>query len=210
MHLPRVVDLGRAKAMSLPLLVYMHGTGCVSFLKSSKKAMQTPGMVFAASQFIICSPKCEWTWKQTPSPWVEELVHELRRASWVDASRVYLSGNSMGGMGTWEIASRMPDVFAAIAAVSAHHRHERTQQLAEKLRNVPIFAVHSADDSTCPVSEQLALWTELRALRNRFVRVDIATGLDHGTVFDRAYCDDIVVYEWLLTHRKPAVRDTNL
>ena len=49
------------------------------------------------------SPQCDWDWKSSPKPWVNELVAALRAASFVDHKCVYLTGCSMGGMGVWEV-----------------------------------------------------------------------------------------------------------
>ena len=49
------------------------------------------------------SPQCDWDWKSSPKPWVNELVAALRAASFVDHKGVYLTECSMGGMGVWEV-----------------------------------------------------------------------------------------------------------
>merc|ERR1712137_312080 len=106
--------------------------------------MNSVGLQYAAEHFIIVSPHCDWSWKEEPKPWIMELLNAFRAAHWVDNDRVYLTGCSMGGMSTWEVAASAPEVFAAIAPVAAHHKKDRTVHIAEKLRDVPVLAIASA------------------------------------------------------------------
>merc|ERR1712048_1083354 len=100
LHLPiGFTQEAQGRPVAWPLLVYMHGTGGGTFFAHSKKSLQSEGLQFAARNFVVASPVCEWTWQQSPSPWVEDLVRTLRAAEWVDHQRVYLTGCSMGGMG---------------------------------------------------------------------------------------------------------------
>merc|ERR1711933_582290 len=86
-----------------PMMVYLHGTGGTSFFTNSKVTLRSPGLQYAARNFVIVSPHCDWKWKETPKSWVVELIVALRAAEWIDHRRIYLTGSSMGGMGTWEI-----------------------------------------------------------------------------------------------------------
>jgi predicted peptidase len=182
--------------------MFMHGTGGGSLLSNTKKALRSNGIEYVAARFVIVSPKCTWTWKQPAEPWVAELARQLRACSWVDPERIYLTGCSMGGMGTWEVAALVPDVFAAIAPVAGHHKADNNARLVEKLREMPIFAVHSTDDPTCPFQPEEELWQALRAGGNTRLQVCCAQSINHCEVFDRAYCDSPVIFEWLLKHRR--------
>lgn len=187
-----------------PLLLFLHGTGGSSFLTHRKKRLHSVGLEHAASNFIIVSPKCEWTWKQTPSVWVQQLVRALRAASYVDPERIYVSGCSMGGMGTLEVGAAMPDVVAAIAPIAAHHSIDRREILAEGLKSMPMLAVQSADDATCPLVAQEELWNKMCALGNSKLQVFCAPSIDHCSMLEKAYCDDVIIFEWLLRHTRPA------
>ena len=116
LHMPfgfllRPKDGGTVHSEPWPLLVFMQGAGGGTLLSQSKKALQSVGIEYAASRIVIVSPKCEWTWKQTPNSWVAELARHLRACSWVDPERMYLTGCSMGGMGTWEVGASVAGVF---------------------------------------------------------------------------------------------------
>ena len=134
-----------------------------------------------------------------PKKWVHDLFRDVRAASWVDPQRCYLTGWSMGGMGTWEVATCLKDVIAAVAPVAAHHQQDRTSLLAESLRDLPILAVHSQKDSTCSFLSEKRLWEELYR-RGKKLHVCYAPGVDHFSMFERSYGDDAHIFKWLLAH----------
>ncbi|MFY9611421.1 MAG: prolyl oligopeptidase family serine peptidase, partial [Blastocatellia bacterium] len=81
-----------------------------------------------------------------------EVVKCVTRDYRVDPSRVYLTGHSMGGFGTWLIASTKPELFAAIAPVSggAPTKGEALEALLAKTKSVPAMVVHGALDGIAP------------------------------------------------------------
>merc|ERR1712039_385380 len=101
-------------------------------------------------------------------------------------------------MGTWEVGAAMPNIFAAISPIAAHHQHDRTEILAETLKSMPVLAVHSANDITCPLRSQEILWNKLRSLGNEKLQVFCAPQVDHCSMLEKAYCDDVFLFEWLL------------
>ncbi|HSO73679.1 MAG TPA: prolyl oligopeptidase family serine peptidase [Blastocatellia bacterium] len=81
-----------------------------------------------------------------------EVVKCVTRDYRIDASRIYLTGHSMGGSGTWLIASTKPELFAAIAPVSggALMKGEALEALLAKTRGLPAMVVHGARDGIAP------------------------------------------------------------
>lgn len=194
-------------AQSWPLVVHLHGHGGGSLFNALKKTIKSEGLQFAASRFTVVSPVCTWKWSDTPLEpklWVVELVRHLRAASWVDTSRVYLTGCSMGGMGTWEIGSAAPELFAAISPIAAHHIPERREYFTERLFAMPILALHCTDDTTCPLNGEEEIWSAMTARGNEGLEVLCTKGVEHCNVFKHAYCDTDYLWEWLLRHAGPA------
>lgn len=183
-----------------PVLFFLHGAGGGGFSAVSKKALKSLGVNYIQTKCIIVSPLCDWTWKDSPKPWVTELITTLRAADFVDHRRIYLTGCSMGGMGVWEVGAARPDLFAAIAPVAAHHQVAKTQSIAHRLRDMPIFICHSGSDGTCQLKLEAPLWNALRTLNQR-IQVNLVRDVDHCSMFERAYCDDTCLYDWLLLHR---------
>ena len=188
-----------------PVLIYMHGHGCQTFLKTSKKSLWSEGLQYAAERFVLISPVCEWGWKDHPHDWVLELVGVLRTAQWVDHRRIYLAGYSMGGMSTWELSSRAPRLFAAIAPVAAHHKETLRSRMAYALKaaGTPIYVCHSDADGTCPLEPEQALWNQLGGGTNLNLNINLVHGVDHMNLFKTAFCEGFGLYEMLLKHSLP-------
>lgn len=184
-----------------PLLVFMHGAGGGTFLKGTKKSFRSIGTHFAMHQFVIVSPACMWKWNQSVHPWIVDLVRHLRACSWIDPTRIYLSGVSMGGMGTWEISAMAPELFAAVVPIAAHHKIEQNRYLVQRLRKMPILAISSSSDTTCPIAPQRELWDLFLSSGAEKMQICVVDGIDHCSVSDRALCDCNFVYEWLLKQR---------
>ncbi len=157
-------------------------------------------------------------------------LDEAQKRLDIDADRVYLSGESMGGNGTWLVASRNPQVFAAAAPVyggwdyrinqngynytnpQATRPMERFVQEAhasfagaEGLRNVPLYVLHGDQDAAVPVA-QSRHGVQLLQRWGYDVRYREIPGLGHEDLRAR---DEIAA--WLLTHRREtAPRDVRL
>ena len=180
----------------------MHGNGASNIAtQGSKKTLSSEGMKFVTSEFIIATPFCNGKWKDPPGLWVSELLLRLRDMSCTDKERIYVTGYSKGGMGTWEISTmpRCAEVVAAIAPVCAYHIPSNRKRIVEALRRVPILAVHSTGDESCSWKKEKPLWDELRETLEESVEEDV----DHTAMFERTYCDNTALYKWLLRHRKP-------
>jgi predicted peptidase len=65
----------------------------------------------------------------------------------IDMNRLYVAGISMGGFATWYLLSSLPDIFAAAIAVCGGGLTE----FASKIKDVPIWAFHGAQDAVVPV-----------------------------------------------------------
>ena len=206
LHFPMGQETGQAsdagECPAWPLIVYFHGAGSASFYGNSKKSLCSPGLEYAAAHFVVVSPICDWKWREQPRPWINELVHALRAADWIDPNRIYATGFSMGGMSTWEVAAEKPDLYAAIAPVAAHHQESRTTTIAERLCRTPVLVVHSTTDTTCPQRLEEPLWRALEecaegAGGNSLLQVELAAET-HCRMFQKAFCDDTMLYRWLL------------
>ena len=186
-----------------PVFVYIHGNKGENtnfFSNLGRRRQEQPGVHFAREHFIVVSPSCHWPWTSVPMMWPLEAVDNLRTAHWVDPTRMYLAGHSMGGMNALELAAHDQGLFAAIAVASGYHKPERRDQLARALRGRPIIEIASRHDSTCPWNKQLPLWQKL-ATEGAAVDLLESHHTDHGKVFDTAFLDTLDVYRFLLHHK---------
>ncbi len=132
-----------------PLVVFLHGSGGRRGKHGGNllfvRAEGLPNQVERGKQFpfILVSPQSPGAgWR--PSL-VVELIDYLLRNLPVDPDRVYLTGNSMGGIGTWQVASHYPERFAAIVPLCGGG----DVRLARELVNMPIWAFHGRRMTVC-------------------------------------------------------------
>lgn len=180
-----------------PLMLFLHGAGERGSNLDLVKKHGPPKIVQDKRDFgfIVVSPQCprdEW-WPDK----VETLTHlldDIIAKYDVDESRVYLTGLSMGGYGTWSLACAHPERFAAIVPICGGGR----RFFAPRLKNTPVWAFHGAKDSTVPLSES-----------EQMVKAVNGTGGNAKlTVYPDAYHDSWTktydnpeLYKWLLQHR---------
>ena len=190
-----------ASRSSWPLLLFLHGSGERGDDIEAVKRNGPPKIVESRPDFpfILLSPQCprneEWD-----VPALLALLDDTARRLRVDTERVYATGLSMGGYGTWAIAIAAPDRFAAIAPVSGGGDSDS----ACVLKNVPAWVFHGAEDPVVPLKEDAEMVEALRACGGD-VRFTVYPGVGHDA-WTPAY-DDPALYEWLLAHRRAAPKD---
>ena len=113
-----------------------------------------------------------------------------------DPDRVLLTGLSMGGYGTWDLAARIPERFAAIAPICGGG----DETTAPRLAKLPIWAFHGAEDRVVPPGRS----------RSMVAAVKEAGGTPKYTEFERVGHDswtpayrDPAVLDWLFAQRRP-------
>src|SRR5262249_61259223 len=72
-----------------------------------------------------------------------ELIDKLLKGLPIDRDRIYLTGLSMGGYGTWDLLARRPELFAAAAPVCGG----ADESTADKIKHIPVWAFHGAQDT---------------------------------------------------------------
>jgi dienelactone hydrolase len=151
-------------------------------------------------------------------------IAEAKRLFSVDEDRVYLTGDSMGGWGTWNVSSRHPDLFAAIAPVfggSDYHSQmseenlaklspldrffnekQSTWAMAEGLLNIPIFVHHGDADQS--VNVEYSRWAVRLLQRWGYdVRYQEYPGRIHEALESQSGDGNISI-EWFLQHGRNA------
>lgn len=132
----------------------------------------------------------------------KELLDSLQQEyTGIDANRLYITGLSLGGYGTWEAIERWPDYFAAAAPVSGAGDPTR----AALLTHLPIWAFHGAKDLRVPVSGSRAMINAIRAKGGKPRYTEFA-GAGHG-IWGRVYGFDTTgriddFYPWLFSQSK--------
>src|SRR5262245_42953005 len=109
---------------------------------------------------------------------VIEVLRRVQRLYKIDESRIYLLGHSMGGIGTWKIAAKYPDVWAAIAPFAG----AGAPDTLERIRHVPEFIVHGDADPTVNVAGSRTMVAKLKELGVEHKYVEVPGGLHSDVV----------------------------
>jgi predicted esterase len=128
---------------------------------------------------------------------VMDVLDEVRRSSKVDADRIYLTGHSMGGYGTWSVAMNHPEIFAALAPVAGGGNTATMSKIA----HIPQLVVHGDNDKTVAVERSRVMVEAAKKLGAEIKYIEIPGG-DHVSVAGRTFKD---VFDFFDTHkRRPA------
>ncbi len=145
-----------AKSGKHPLVIFLHGKGELGDSKTTLNALTKHGpfklikkdpKIFAEANAVVLAPqglKSDnwWRWEKLD----DFLKHALKEYK-VDKDRIYLTGLSMGGGGTWIMASRHPKTFAAIVPICGAARPGKDIEIGK----APVWAFHSQDDKVVSV-----------------------------------------------------------
>lgn len=139
-----------------PVIFFLHGAGGRN--GSAERLLNASNVQHLLSHqdkkgYILIAPICpRGDWNE----WMSHLVHLVetyREASYIDNTRVYLTGNSMGGYGTWALATLYPDWFAAVMPICGGG----IGGFAKNLVNLPIRTFHGLRDKTVDPIESLQM-----------------------------------------------------
>jgi len=180
-----------------PLLLFLHGAGERGD-ELERVAIHGPLRFIRETgtdlPFVIVAPQVpeDRVWSVQ---FLDAVLDEVLREHAIDEDRIYVTGISMGGFGTWQLALEFPHRFAAIVPICGGG----TFPGACGLRHLPIWAFHGARDTVVPVSHTEEFVERLRECsgRIRYTRYEDA-GHDAWT---RTYADP-ALYTWLLRHRR--------
>lgn len=178
-----------------PLLLFLHGSGergddIQMVADQGPQAQRARGKHLP---FIIVSPQCPYgEWWNARALMV--LLDEIEAKYRVDKTRVYVTGLSMGGFGTWELATDYPDRFAAVAPIAGGGDPKRVAAM----KGVPTWAFHGALDDVVPIAGDQATVDALKAAGGD-VRFTVYPTRHHDSWLP-AY-DDPQLYKWLLSHK---------
>ncbi len=179
-----------------PLMIFLHGS-VESGDDLQKVKMHGPPKLIEAGKkfpFIVVSPQAPPnTGWQTEI--MKSMLESLKQKFRVDPDRIYMTGLSMGGFGTWNYAEKYPDDIAAIAPVCGGS----DTALAWKLKYTPVWCFHGAKDDVVPPQSSIRMITELKKY-NPDVKFTLYPEANHNS-WDLTYNNDSL-YTWLLSQKK--------
>jgi len=179
-----------------PLVIFLHGSGESGTDLEKIKVHGPPKLVAAGKKFpfILISPQAQHPFDWEPDNLYHLLVH-LKKTYRVEESRIYLTGLSMGGFGTWAFAMKHPEEFAAIIPICGGG--DTTE--AWKLRHTPVWCFHGAMDPVVPVARDSQMIAAVRYY-NPAAKFTVYPDAEHNS-WERTYNNDSV-YLWMLAQTK--------
>ncbi len=184
---------------NMPLIIQLHGAGergngyedlCKvdvhGFSKLIQKGKEYP-CIFVMPQ---CSPESFWA-AEVPNiySFIQAVIQHFR----ADEKRIYLTGLSMGGFGTWYTSMRYPQMFAAIAPVCGGGMVWHAGSL-----DMPIWAFHGTEDEVVYPSETINMIHKIRTVgtNKNEVKMTLLDNVAHNA-WDYAMQEELLY--WLLS-----------
>ncbi|MBN9121665.1 MAG: prolyl oligopeptidase family serine peptidase [Planctomycetes bacterium] len=189
-----------------PIILFLHGAGETK-QPNAKKEGKMPvevGIGPAIKKrekdfpFIVVIPRAEgfgWGADTANAKRALAMLDETMKEYKTDAKRQYLTGLSMGGFGTWSIATAHPDRWAAIVPVCGGGNVKD----AEKIKNIPTWVFHGDADTAVKVDRSREMVDALKKAGGK-PKYDEYPGVGHNS-WDKAYGTD-ELYKWLLDQKK--------
>ena len=188
-----------AKQKQWPLIIYLHGGSLrgddLEMLKRYGLAALLDKQV--SIPFVVASPQCP-----LGKAWVDQedavlnLIDHVASTYSIDPDRIYLTGHSLGGRGTWFLASRHPEKFAAIVPLA-----DGPAELSwvTPLKQVPVWTFHGTKDDLAPFERTEQFVNALKSAGGQ-VKFTPLPDRDH---FILDMYENKEIYDWLLQHKLP-------
>lgn len=216
LHAPQFPEKGKR----YPVILFLHGSGECGTNNISQLRFGIPALmkqvVMYPEQVMVAAPQCRisnaWVRRLAFSPAYRaekrptlalrdalEICDDLIRNRQGDPDRLYITGLSLGGFGTWDAIQRDPGRFAAAAPLCAGG----DVTAVRGLKNLPIWVVHGDADRNVPVVASRMMVNALKEAGSRRVRYQEIKGATHN-IWDRTYGDPAFL-RWMLSQsrRKP-------
>ncbi|WNJ20089.1 prolyl oligopeptidase family serine peptidase [Pontibacter sp. G13] len=181
----------------IPMLLFLHGSGSrgkeVSQIGHEDLPFMRPDHEFP---FLVVAPQCS-----PGKDWEErsllKLIEQMEAEYPIDPDRIYVTGLSLGGYGTWHLALRYPDRFAAIMPICGGAN--RPVETFHKLDSLPMWVFHGTDDDIVGIWKSHYILDEIMPT-NPNIRFTAYEGMGHN-VWDTTYHNP-EVWEWLLQQHR--------
>ena len=199
--LPNGYDEDKEKAW--PMILFLHGAGERGDDLSKVKVHGPPMIVESKPDFpfVVISPQCP-----SGAVWdadallalLDEVTDRLR----IDEKRLYVTGLSMGGFGTWNLIGKAPERFAAAVPIcgGGNTRDFLLPKSREALQSLPIWAFHGGKDTVVLPEESERLVAMIRDRVEGDVQLTIYPEAGHNS-WTETY-DNPRLYEWFLSHSR--------
>ncbi len=189
-----------------PLMLFLHGAG-ERGTNLGKVTVHGPPKLVQEGQkyfpFVLISPQCPpgRTWRDDEL--LALLDHVIAKHN-IDTNRVYLTGLSMGGYGTWSLGTKYPERFAAIAPICGGgeqiHILLGSAQKKAALSSLGVWAFHGGKDPLVVVEESQRMTNALMRVGCKDVKLTVYPEVAHDS-WVNAY-NEPQLWNWFLAHER--------
>lgn len=190
-----------------PIIIWLHGSGQSgddnqSQLGGAPKILTTEANQVTRPCFLLAPqcPSADIGWKNEVADKLLALIADLTDHLPIDESRIYLTGSSMGGFGTFGIAAKYPQVFAACVPLCGGG----DVKSAEILKDIPFWVFHGDKDDMVPVERSRAIVEAVKKAGGEKMNYTELEGAGHGItgmVYPR-----MELHEWLFNQKRTATK----
>lgn len=201
LYLPEQYEEEKDRAW--PLVLFLHGRGESHGPLSLVAKWGPPKYAERGDElpYILVSPQCPADGRWSDDTRQEQLVRLLDaaiKAYRVDEDRIYLTGLSMGGYGSWSLAARHPQRFAAVVPVCGGGDPED----AGKLTSLPIWVFHGDQDRAVPFRRSVEMVEAIRKAGGSKVRFTSLEHVGHNCWSSTYSLPEL--YGWMLAQKASA------
>jgi predicted peptidase len=200
-----------------PVLLFLHGAGERGNDLEKVKVHGPPKLINKFPELqkaIVISPQCpqgSWWIPSTLMALLNEVI-EIHKKD-IDKKRIYLSGLSMGGYGSWNLISKNPNYFAAAAPICGGGEVRRLRNLLKindselfkmegllKAKELPIWVFHGSKDNVVPQEKSEVLVSALKEAGSKSIKFTSYKGVGHDS-WTKTY-NNPEFYRWLFSHSR--------
>jgi predicted peptidase len=178
---------------SWPLVLFLHGKG--DKIERLKRAGLPRRVEQKKEAFVLVAPQQSGK-KGWSAVALGALLDDVVANHKVDKDRIYVTGLSMGGFGTWSLAAAFPDKFAAIIPICGGGNPVN----AKKIKDLPIWVFHGAKDQVVPASRSEAMVKALKDAGAENVKFTLYPNAGHDA-WTATYSNQ-EVWDWLLKQKR--------
>jgi len=146
--------------------------------------------------FVVAPWSNEGGWDDENLRLVLGIMASLQKRFPIDTNRVYVTGQSMGGWGTWSLITKRPDLFAAAVPICGGGDPDD----APRAKDLPIWAFHGSADGVVSVDYTRDMIAALRRVNADPIYWEYRDGT-HADTAERAYCEPELI-EWMFAQAK--------
>jgi len=197
-------DYHNDPAQKWPLIIYLHGGSDRGTDLKKLYSTGIPDQIYRGREFpfIVAAPQCPMHLRWSTDHWFESFFKEITAKYRVDTDRVYLTGLSLGGSGTWYLATKYPEKFAAIAPMSGFTSHmDSIDRHIDRLSDMPIWAFHGKLDDVVPIEETERM---IQKLQGRNGEMKFTSEPEVGHWIHWLVYPNQELYDWFLLYKKKA------